>query len=99
MHLPTLVKSTITNFHPGGEVILFGSRARGDHQPDSDWDFLILLEQPVSRADKTAILDALYELELETETVISALVISKPEWHKRSVMPLYQNIQQEGVAA
>lgn len=25
------------------EVWLFGSRARGDHRPDSDWDLLVVL--------------------------------------------------------
>jgi predicted nucleotidyltransferase len=28
-------------------LILFGSRARGDAQPDSDMDILVELEQPV----------------------------------------------------
>jgi HEPN domain-containing protein len=27
------------------EVILFGSRARGDHRPDSDWDLLAIVER------------------------------------------------------
>ena len=26
------------------EIILFGSRARGDHRPDSDWDLLAIVE-------------------------------------------------------
>ena len=30
-------------------VILYGSRARGDHQPDSDWDICILLENANSK--------------------------------------------------
>ena len=25
------------------DIWLFGSRARGDHRPDSDWDFLVVL--------------------------------------------------------
>jgi predicted nucleotidyltransferase len=29
----------------GTRVILFGSRARGDARPDSDWDVLILLDK------------------------------------------------------
>jgi predicted nucleotidyltransferase len=28
--------------HPE-EIWLFGSRARGDHRPDSDWDLLVVL--------------------------------------------------------
>lgn len=26
-------------------VVLFGSRARGDHQPDSDWDLLVIADR------------------------------------------------------
>ncbi len=31
------------------EIILFGSRARGDFRKDSDWDVLVVLSEPVSR--------------------------------------------------
>lgn len=34
---------------PEADVILYGSRARGDARPVSDWDFLILVDQPVDR--------------------------------------------------
>ena len=27
-------------------LLLYGSRARGDNRPDSDWDLLILLDKP-----------------------------------------------------
>ena len=30
-------------------VLLYGSRARGDHQPDSDYDVLVVLEGPIER--------------------------------------------------
>jgi predicted nucleotidyltransferase len=30
------------------EVWLFGSRARGDHRPDSDWDILIVVDDAAS---------------------------------------------------
>ncbi len=29
------------------QVLLYGSRARGDHQPDSDYDVLVVLDPPL----------------------------------------------------
>lgn len=29
------------------EIILFGSRARGDEKPDSDWDFYVLINKEI----------------------------------------------------
>ncbi|GHT28077.1 hypothetical protein AGMMS49574_01660 [Bacteroidia bacterium] len=31
---------------PNDTMILFGSQARGDARPDSDWDLLVLLDKP-----------------------------------------------------
>ena len=36
---------------PHSEVILFGSRARGDARKDSDWDILILLDKDKIRLE------------------------------------------------
>jgi uncharacterized protein len=33
-------------------IMLFGSRARGDGHPDSNWDFLVVIPRPVSRSAK-----------------------------------------------
>ncbi len=48
IHRKTLfkkVKEVVYNFDPQAKVILFGSRARGDHRKDSDWDFLVLTKK------------------------------------------------------
>ncbi len=37
------------------KVILFGSRVRGDHRPDSDWDFLVVLDRDVEASEKREI--------------------------------------------
>lgn len=34
------------------KVLLFGSRARGDFREESDWDFLIVLKDPVGAKTK-----------------------------------------------
>ncbi len=44
MNISKLVKQEVTKIDPKAEIILFGSRARGDFRMDSDWDFLVLLD-------------------------------------------------------
>ena len=36
------VSKTVAEFPEVERIILFGSRARGDARPDSDWDFRVL---------------------------------------------------------
>ena len=38
-------KAAITDILPDAEIILYGSRARGDAHPDSDYDLLVLTDQ------------------------------------------------------
>ncbi|TYT72064.1 type VII toxin-antitoxin system MntA family adenylyltransferase antitoxin [Microcystis aeruginosa] len=37
-------------------LILFGSRARGEHKPDSDWDFAVLYEERSAQKDISSLL-------------------------------------------
>jgi len=100
MHVTEAVKKIVGQIAPKSEVILFGSRARGDHNRDSDWDFLILLHtNSISKQEKIDIQERLYELELELGAVISAIIHTKNEWENRAVTPIYQIIKREGQAA
>jgi predicted nucleotidyltransferase len=36
-------------------ILLFGSRARGDARPDSDWDFFVITDRELTRAEKQSI--------------------------------------------
>jgi len=93
------VKKTVLGLDPEAEIILFGSRARGDAQADSDWDFLVLTEREEYKALKHLLQDKLYDLELESEEVISSIVKSKVEWHgKYPVTPLYRHVQRDGIS-
>jgi len=93
------VKSAVREFDPSAEVVLFGSRARGDARQDSDYDFLVLLNVPLDFVLKEKILDRLYLIELSTENVISPLIRSKTDWVRMTAYPIHQEISAYGIAA
>ena len=93
------IKKSVQQTEPGATIILYGSFARGDHRPDSDMDILILIDREKTdwKEDKK-ITYPLYDIELETSQVISALIITKQDWeYKYPNTPLYANIKQDGI--
>lgn len=93
------IKKTVIALEPESEVILYGSRARGDAREESDWDLLILVPYPTDLKVEQRFRHKLFDVEVEYGQAISTLVKDKKEWEgKFSVTPLYQNIKQEGIA-
>lgn len=99
INIAQLIKERIKQKNPSADIILFGSHARGQSHKDSDWDILILLNQPdVSRMIVKEYRDELFDVELEIGEPISTFVFSKSEWEqKHEITPLYQNIKREGI--
>lgn len=94
------VKATVQQIDPQAEVILFGSRARGDAREDSDWDFLVLTDYQLNDKGKYALVDTVFEqVELTTGEVTTLILHEKAEWYtKFKVTPLFQHIVEDGVA-
>ncbi|MEO8149342.1 MAG: nucleotidyltransferase domain-containing protein [Bacteroidia bacterium] len=93
------IKNAVRAVEPDAQVILYGSRARGNPHEHSDWDVLILLNrQNVNMKDEQFFRHLLYTVELETGEIISTYVYSTNEWNgKMSVTPLYENVKKDGV--
>ena len=92
-------KEVIKDVDHSAEVILYGSRARGDANNNSDYDLLILVDGEMSLEREDFICRQLYPIELETGKVLSAFVFSRMEWDTplyRSI-PLHKSINIEGV--
>lgn len=47
-----IIKEVSRMFFPDCIILLFGSRARNDYTPDSDYDFLIIIQQELSIRQK-----------------------------------------------
>ncbi len=91
------VKARVQAIDPTAEVWLFGSRARGDARDDSDWDFLVLTEQPVTRSYKDFIRDKLYDFSLGTEHVISTTFKNKEQWEDLELTNFYRCVQEDAI--
>ncbi|MEM8528029.1 MAG: nucleotidyltransferase domain-containing protein [Bacteroidota bacterium] len=92
------IKEAVRAVDEGAEVILFGSRARGDYQSDSDWDLLILPKEKVSYELEDQFREFIYDLELAYEQVFSVFLFPLSAWTEgASPSPLYDNIRKEGV--
>ena len=82
-------------------VIVYGSRARGTHRPDSDADVAVLLRgdhQPFLSA-KLNMADIAFDVLLETGILISPLPVWLDEWeHPENYTnpSLLRNIEREG---
>ncbi len=85
--------------HLEPEIILYGSQVTGMADLESDIDLLILVNQPLTRDVKDSICDDIYEIDLELDVVISPLIKTRQQWNQPvvKILPLYQNIQKEGV--
>ena len=85
---------------PDADLWLFGSYARGDARPESDWDVLVLLDSPVDRDRKQTLRHRLFELELESGEAISARIYSRAEWQSepRHSSSFAQNVRKHAIA-
>ena len=93
------VKWAVRAVEPDAEIILYGSRSRGEFVSESDWDFLILVSGHLDDKRVDAIRHRLYEVEWECEEVISSIVRSREDWHSDlyQSMPFHRRVEQEGI--
>lgn len=76
------------------EVILYGSKARGDSSPDSDIDLLVLMKSD-DRTVRRLILQLAARISLEHDVILSLMVMSEARWREHEGLSIYLNILQD----
>jgi predicted nucleotidyltransferase len=83
---------------PHGQLILFGSRARGDARTDSDWDLLILIDRSLHTAEDFENYGYPFtELGWKLGCYFSAKVFTLQEWEQGKGSLFYKNVTHDGV--
>ncbi len=83
----------------GSQVILFGSRARGQAKKGSDWDILIVLpKDELKQSDYDAVSYPFVELGWRLNEQINPILYTQEEWQANSITPFYDNIQKDGIS-
>jgi uncharacterized protein len=66
-------------------AVLYGSRARGEHQPDSDYDIAVFIKNPGGFAEEsTHLAEVTTEILFDTGAVISATPFPAGAYRERS---------------
>lgn len=93
------IKNTVWKVSPDATIILYGSEARGDSKPGSDFDILILVnKENLSYQDVASITGPIYDIELKSGVLISPLVYTQKQWESRPIKtPFYINVMNEGI--
>jgi len=92
-------REKISQRFPTAQVILFGSRARGDAGPQSDADVVVILKNSPSEEDREFISDSAWEAGYLYGLVIVPVVFSLEEWESgpERLSLLVQAVHLEGV--
>lgn len=95
----TRCRKAVESIDPSAEIILYGSRARGDAEPESDYDLIIIVDGEVSLKREDIICRQLFPIELDTGKVLTAIVYSRQQWDTKlhRAMPFHRNIERDGV--
>lgn len=85
---------------PIKDVVLFRSKARGDDDPDSDIDLLLVAVRPLHWKERQAIIHSLFDLGMKHDVIFSILDTTESDFDNGifTVFPTYQEIIREGVA-
>lgn len=80
------------------KIVLFGSRARGDFDEDSDIDIALIVRE-LSPKLKDKILDNVAEFELRHDVVLSVIILSEEDFNhlKERERRIALDIEREGI--
>jgi len=95
----SLIRDTIRASEPTAQIILYGSRARGDAREDSDWDVLTIIDKPrLSLKERSNIQYPIWDKGLELGQEINVFPYTRRQWEQAPPSLFKYNVIKEGIA-
>lgn len=94
--LESIILRVASTFPVISRIMLYGSKARGDFAEESDIDLLFVTDYILPRAVKFEISDAIYEAEVESDVVVSAIFVNARDFQTKK-SPFLERVRREGI--
>ncbi len=93
-----MIRDTIREQEPTAQIILYGSRARGDAREDSDWDVLAIVDRPrLTLEERGNIHYPVWDKGLEMGEEINVFSYTKDQWEQAPPSLFKYNVLTEGI--
>ena len=93
-----LIRTTVRTTEPDAQIILYGSRARGDARENSDWDVIVLLNKPaMTHSARNEIACDIWEKGLDIGKEINTFVYTIDQWNSAPLSLFKYNVMNEGI--
>lgn len=94
-----MIRDTIREAEPTAQIILYGSRARGDAREDSDWDVLVIVDKErTGLSDFKRLCYSVYYKGLDYGEEINPSLYTKKEWESAPPSMFKYHVAEEGIA-
>ncbi|MGZ9082173.1 MAG: nucleotidyltransferase family protein [Rhodoplanes sp.] len=82
--------ATLRARFPVTDLVLYGSKARGDSDPESDIDLLVLTSRPLDVEEQSGMWSHLHEISMRFGVLLSPLTVDARSWREgvHSVLPI-----------
>ena len=95
----SMIRDTIHEAEPTAQIILYGSRARGDAREDSDWDVLAIVDKPrLSLSDRSRLQYPVWDKGMDMGEEINVFSYTRKQWEQAPPSLFKHNVISEGIA-